>query len=88
MLGVEEAIEKAVSPTDRMIFVGIMFDTRDMTMTVPPEKMQESFEILDIWKDKTTASKVEVQSLIGRLQFAAKGVRPDRIFISRMLDHL
>ena len=40
------------------------------------------------WLSKTSASKREVQSLIGKLQFAAKCVRPGRVFISRMLRHL
>lgn len=88
LLGVDEAVEKAVSPTQQMIFLGVLFDTQTMTMAVPREKMDEINEVLVIWAGKTTASKVETQSLIGRLQFAAKCVRPGRVFISRMLAHL
>ena len=87
-LGVGEAEHKAVPPSTHMIFLGVMIDTVDMTISVPPDKYQDIHTVLQRWRSKFTASRKEVQSIIGTLQFAAKCVRPGRIFISRMLRHL
>ena len=87
-LGVGEATSKAVFPCTSMIFLGILIDTEEMTISVPFDKFQDILQVLDLWSDKSSASKKEVQSLIGKLQFAAKCVRPGRVFISRMLEHL
>ena len=59
-----------------------------MTVSVPEDKFEDIQAVLHSWVGKTSASKQQVQSLIGKLQFAARCVRPGRLFISRMLAHL
>ena len=59
-----------------------------MTMSVPEEKLQEIKHTLQTWANKALASKREIQSILGKLQFAAKCVKPGRVFIARMLEHL
>ena len=44
ILGVDEAKDKAVPPTHEMVFLGILFNTLDMTMSVPQKKWQK------VWK--------------------------------------
>ena len=57
-------------------------------LEVTPSRLGEIRTKLQGWSNKKTASKREVQSLIGKLSFIAKCVRPGRIFLSRMLQWL
>ena len=85
-LGVETSKEKIVEPTTRMEFLGITFDAEQKTMEIPQEKLQEIMEELNSWLYKVSASRKEIESLIGKLQFAAKCVRMGRIFIARLIN--
>ncbi|CAG2216422.1 unnamed protein product [Mytilus edulis] len=86
--GLEKSVEKASSPSHRMSFLGVWFDTEKMTMEVTPDRLVEIFDLVSFWLNKDTASLKEVQSLIGKLNFIASCVRPGRIFISRILNFL
>ena len=48
--------------------------------------MEEIQQELQGWLIKTTASRKEVESLIGKLQFLAKGIQAGRIFLSRLIQ--
>jgi len=87
-LGVTEAASKAVSPSSRVAFLGIWFDTNKMTMEVTPERLIEIKGLTQVWLLKKSATLKEVQSIIGKVNFVAKCVKPARIFISRMLNFL
>jgi len=87
-LGIEEAKNKAAIPSTRVAFLGIWFDTEKLTMEVTPERLIEIRQLSQEWLKKKKASVREVQSIIGKLNFVAKCVRPARIFISRMLNFL
>ena len=87
-LGVDTSKEKMVEPTTRMEFLGITFDSETMTMEIPPNKVKEILQELDTWLYRSTASRREVESIIGKLQFASKCVRIGRIFISRLINWL
>ncbi|CAC5380061.1 unnamed protein product [Mytilus coruscus] len=63
--GLEESIEKASSPSHRMSFLGVWFDTEKMTMEVTSDRLVEIFDLVSFWLNKDTASLKEVQSLIG-----------------------
>jgi len=87
-LGIEEAINKASEPSTRSAFLGIWFDTVKMTMEVTPDRLVEINTLTSVWLSKEFATVKEVQSIIGKLNFVAKCVKPARIFISRMLNFL
>ena len=87
-LGVDEAVDKAVEPSTTLVFLGVLIDTVNMTVSVTCDRMLEVTAELDRWLGKHGATKREVQSLIGKLQFVARCVRSGRVFISRMLMHL
>jgi len=87
-LGIEEAQNKAESPSTRQAFLGIYFDTVKFTMEVTPERLIEINALTSEWLDKEFATVKEVQSIIGKLNFVAKCVKPARVFISRMLNFL
>ena len=86
--GLQESPEKSGAPSTRMIFLGVLLDTILMCMEVTPNRTIEILEILELWTDKTHATKKEVQSLVGKLVFISACVRSSRIFISRMLNFL
>ena len=87
-LGISESLSKASPPSCIMTFIGIQFDTNKLTMEVTPDRLSEIHQILVLWAAKKSASKRELQSLIGKLQYAAKCVKASRIFISRLLVQL
>ena len=87
-LGVDTSKEKLVEPTTRMEFLGVTFDTEKMTMELPEEKVIEITKELHTWLYKSHAVRREVESLIGKLQFAAKCIKMGRIFIARLINWL
>ena len=87
-LGLEEALDKCCSPSNVMTFLGILFDTKQMIIQVTDDRLQEIHELLSVWINKRSANKKQLQSLIGKLQFVAKCVRPGRLYISRLLNVL
>ena len=87
-LWVQTSPEKRVPPTTRLEFLGTTFDSKTMTMEVPPQKLAEIKEELEKWKVKEKATRKDIESLIGKLQFAARCVRPGRIFLARLINWL
>lgn len=87
-LGLAESSSKAVAPTTQMPYLGILFDTTKMTMSVPTEKLAELKAEIDSWARKTTISKRNLQSLLGKLFWVCKVVRFSRVFMGRLLSQL
>ncbi len=79
---------KACGPDSTTVFLGIQFDTVKLTLSVTNERLVEIIALLKKWELKSSATKKQVQQLIGKLNFVAKCVRPGGIFISRMLEIL
>lgn len=86
--GLLESVSKSVAPSCCMSFLGVLLNTLSMTLEVTQDRLKEILELLTSWVDKVVANKKEVQSLVGKLVFVAACVRPERIFISRMLIFL
>ncbi|XP_077977557.1 uncharacterized protein LOC144433121 [Glandiceps talaboti] len=57
-------------------------------MYVTKERLENTLTELHTWQGKRTASKRQLQSIIGKLMFIAACVRPGRLFVSRMLKLL
>ena len=87
-VGLEKAKHKVCSPCQTMIWLGILFDTVSMTMSIPGMKLSEIMEALGEWKQRPHATRWEMQSIIGALQFVAKVSPPVHLFINRMLECL
>ena len=85
-LGVPIAVDKLVLPTTRITFLGIEIDSVDHYIRLPSDKLIELKTLLVYWLDKKKSSKRELLSLIGKLSFAAKVVKPGRIFLRRLID--
>ena len=87
-LGVQEALHKVHPPTQRLVWLGILYDTILMRMSIPADKMEEIMVVLGSWEGRARATRREVQALLGLLQFVASVSPPVRIFTNRMLQCL
>ena len=87
-LGLQEAPDKLCPPSPRMEFIGVTFDTVTGTISIPGEKVKEIMALVRDWQGRTSATKHQLQSLLGKLHHVAKCVKPARLFVSRMLDTL
>ena len=66
----------------RMIFLGLIYDTIAITVSVPDDKL------VDIWLLKSTVTITELQSLIGKLSYVCSCIRPGHIFMQCLLNVL
>ena len=87
-LGLEESKSKEHKPSTSMPYLGVQFDTVKMTMSVPPEKLAEVREEINVWKKKTTATKKSLQQLLGKLFWVSRCVKYSRPFMARLLNQL
>jgi hypothetical protein len=71
-----------------MTNLGILFNSVEMTMSVPPEKLQEVRADLETLSRKTTAVRKDLQSILGKLFWVSKVVRHSRAFMGRLLQQL
>ena len=83
-LGIPLALEKVEGPSTSLNFLGITLDTGRMEARLPIEKLQRAKELVSSWMTKKKATKREILSLIGILQYATKIVRSGKTFLSRM----
>ena len=87
-LGMVQAQAKICTPSQVMVWLGILFNTKEMYMAIPEEKMGEIMLCLEEWRVRTRATRKELQSLLGLLNFVASVAPPVRLFTNRMLDDL
>ena len=87
-LGVREAETKICRPATSMVWLGLLYDSEEMTITIPPEKLGEIMTIMGEWQGRTRATRKDMQRLLGLLQFVASVSPPTRIFTNRMLSVL
>lgn len=83
-----ESVDKMEPPATQQVVLGVLFDTIKMTMSVTSERLIEIRELVEKWLLMKTASKSNLQSLIGKLLFVSKCVRQSRLFINRLLRQL
>ena len=87
-VGLAESTKKAESPSHEMVYLGVMFNTIDMTMRVPPDKLAEIKSEICIWMRKTKLTRKNLQSLLGKLFWVSRVVRLARVFMGRLLQQL
>ena len=87
-LGFDISSKKLVSPSTSVICLGVEISTTDFTVSIPPSKMAEIIHICNTWVNKTTCSKRDLQSFLGKVLYISKCVRASRVFLNRMLDLL
>ena len=85
-LGVPIAKDKLEGPSTCLTYLGIEIDTDTMIIRLPPSKLEEIQGLLHEWVDEHRCAKAILLSLIGKLSFAAKVVKPGRLFLRRLID--
>jgi hypothetical protein len=85
-LGVPLVAAKTVGPYPVLPFVGIELDTILMEARLPPDKLEKCRKMLVEFMSMKKATRRELQSLIGLLNFAVCVVAPGRPFLRRMID--
>ena len=87
-IGIEESKHKATPPTCIAIFLGVLFNTITMTLSITPERMDELKKLLKVWLGKKSATLRELQQLLGKLNFVCNTVRAGRVFVSRIINQM
>ena len=88
ILGIPLADEKVADPATTITILGIEFDTLQLVLRLPSEKLSHIKVLLTNWSSKKKCTKRELQSLIGQLQHASTVIKPGRTFLRRMYDLL
>ena len=87
-LGLQEATHKATPPTTSLVWLGLLFDREAMTVTLPPVKLREILDLVISWDARCTATRHDLQVLMGKLLYVAQVCSPARLFLNRMLETL
>lgn len=85
-LGFQINWNKVVDPTTRITFLGIELDSAEMSLRLPDEKLIQVCEELSLFHDRKRATKKQLQSLAGKLNFCASVVYGGRVFSRRIID--
>ena len=85
LLGVPLAPNKVIGPTKCLTYLGIEIDSSAFMIRLPSEKFHELISELSSWRNRKSCTKRELLSCIGKLSFAAKVVKPGRMFLRRLI---
>lgn len=85
-LGLSFQDSKTVWPCTSIEFLGLELDSVSMEARLPTDKLTFLNELLSYWLKKRSASLVEVQELVGFLQFASQVIPRSRSFLRRLID--
>ena len=75
-------------PGAKLKFLGIELDTVRLSLCLPAEKLAELWMLVAGWLGKKFATVKEVESLVGKLQHAARVIRPGWTFMRCMFELL
>jgi hypothetical protein len=78
--------EKCVGPSQQVTFLGILLNTVEMSISVPFSKLSDIRQSALSWCTKQKATKRQIQSLIGKIQWTAKCVRAIRPVLRSLID--
>ena len=87
-LGLDAAPHKSQPPSVVMTWVGVTFNSIDMTMAIEAAKVQEALELCDLFLAASSTSLKNMQSFMGKIYHVAKCSAPARRFTSRLQDLL
>ena len=85
-LGLPVAPEKIEGPTTSLTFLGIRLDSVTMSLSLPRDKLLSMKKLLNSWHNRRTASKHELQELLGHLNHAAAVVHPGKSFLRSIIE--
>lgn len=80
------AVKKLEGPATSLL--GFELDSRGMEVRLPQRKLLEIQTILHGWQGRKVCTRAELESLTGKLAFAARVVHPGKTFLGRMYQLL
>lgn len=86
--GIDEAFDKACPPAQCMVFLGVLFNSLTMTMSITKERLHEIRLLIQYWISLKEVTLNDIQKLLGKLNFVGSCVRSSRIFVNRILNWL
>ena len=87
-LGLSRTIDKCVTPALVAVFLGLLYHLRDMYMALPDDKLARAVALMQLWLEKESCTKAQVQSLLGHLNHIATVLHAARPFTSSVVDLL
>jgi hypothetical protein len=85
-LGFHINYNKISGPAQKLIFLGVLIDTVEMTLSLPDEKLTDFPLLLQSFQNKRRATKRQLESLIGSLNWMSQVIHGGRPFLRKMLD--
>ena len=85
-LGFNISWKKVVGPTQHITFLGVDIDTQTRTLSLGPDKIKKLLNKLELFQHRKRASKQQLQSLAGSLNWATFCIRGGKFFLRRILD--
>ena len=85
-LGVPVAEDKLEGPATCITFLGITVDSLSRSIRLPQDKVIALKSLLSSFITKRRCQKRELLSLIGKLSFAAKVIKPGRLFLRHLIN--
>lgn len=85
-LGFEVSTSKMVPPSQRVTYLGIEINTVSMEYSLPAQKLANLFPMIKSFQDRSSATRIELQSLAGYLNHCSYVVRGGRVFTRRIID--
>ena len=77
---------KVVGPCTEMEYLGILVDSVNMQLRISNDRLSEIIEELKNWRYKYSCTKRQLLSVVGKLTFISRVVRPGRTFVRRMIN--
>jgi hypothetical protein len=85
-LGLNFQDTKTVWPCTRLEFLGLELDSTTMEARLPIDKLIWLQDLLHSWSAKRTCTLLELQELLGFLQFTSQVIPLSRSFLRRLFD--
>ena len=87
-LGFIVSWKKCSSPSKCVRYLGILIDSVEMSLSLPPDKLLKLRNELEFFQYRNRATKRQIQRLCGIVAHCAKVVRGGRTFSRRLIDLL
>lgn len=78
--------KKVVDPCRRLVFLGVTIDTSQGTISLGRDKVQQLADIILTFLHRTRASRKQLQSLAGKLSWAAAVIPWSRLHLRSIFD--
>jgi hypothetical protein len=86
MLGIAVNYQKVLQPSTCMEFLGIIIDSVAMELRMSEERLDDVTNELKLWLSRKYGTKRQLLSLLGKLVFMCRVIRPGRIFLRRLFN--